>query len=106
MSPEVPKPSKTLMVLCGALAVLLVGGPLALAWSFFRLLVEILTVRTELVGSSFFFLGVLLPLVALLTFVGAEVVLGIRLVRWQKRLTKIARADALKLRQIMTESER
>jgi len=106
MIPEVPKSSKMLTVLCCVLGVLVVGGPLVLAWSFFRLLLEILTVRTELIGSSFFFLGVLLPLLALLVFVGAELVLGIRLVHWKRRLTKIAQADAMRLRQIMSDSER
>jgi hypothetical protein len=106
MMPEVPKPSKTLTVLFCVLGIFLVGGPLVLAWSFFRLLVSILTDHREMINSSFFFLGVLLPLLTLLVFVGAEIVIGIRLVRWQKRLTKIARADAMRLRQIMTDSDR
>jgi hypothetical protein len=106
MCPEVPKRSKTLTILCCVLGVLVVGGPLALAWSFFRLLVSILTDHREMINSSFFFLGVLLPLLTLSTILGAECVIGIRLVRWQKRLTRIAQADAIRLRQIMTESER
>ena len=98
--------SKALVVLFTVLAIPLVGGPLVLAWSFVRLFIEIVWNRPEIIGTRFFFFGVLVPLLALLAFLVAEGVLAVLVLRWRERLNKMARVEARKLRDLISRVDR